>query len=61
MQIDIAYCGGCHSDLHQVCSTCVGEKLYLCVSGHEIASGEATRFKVGDTVSVGSRVNSANI
>lgn len=63
VQIDIAYCGVCHSDLHQVRSEW-GGTLYPCVPGHEIvghvtAIGAAvTRFKVGDTVGVGCMVDS---
>lgn len=63
VQIDIAYCGICHSDLHQVRSEWEGT-VYPCVPGHEIvghvtAVGDGvTRFKVGDTVGVGCLVNS---
>ena len=35
VQIDIAYCGVCHSDLHTVRSEWPGT-LYPCVPGHEI-------------------------
>ena len=61
--IAIAYCGVCHSDLHQVRSEWAGT-LYPCVPGHEIvghvtAVGDAvTQFKVGDTVGVGCMVDS---
>jgi uncharacterized zinc-type alcohol dehydrogenase-like protein len=63
VQIDIAYCGVCHSDLHTVRSEW-GGTLYPCVPGHEIvghvsAVGSAvTGFKVGDTVGVGCLVGS---
>jgi uncharacterized zinc-type alcohol dehydrogenase-like protein len=63
VQIDIAYCGVCHSDLHQVRSEWEGT-LYPCVPGHEIvghvsAVGPAvTGFKPGDTVGVGCMVDS---
>jgi len=63
VQIDIAYCGVCHSDLHQVRSEWDGT-LYPCVPGHEIvghvsAVGDAvTKFKLGDTVGVGCMVDS---
>ena len=63
IQIEIAYCGVCHSDLHQVRAEWQGT-LYPCVPGHEIvgeitAVGEAvSAFKVGDTVGVGCMVNS---
>ena len=61
--IDIAYCGVCHSDLHQVRSEWDGT-LYPCVPGHEIvghvtAVGDhVSAFKVGDTVGVGCMVDS---
>jgi uncharacterized zinc-type alcohol dehydrogenase-like protein len=63
VQIDIAYCGVCHSDLHTVRSEW-GGTLYPCVPGHEIVGhvsavgGEVTGFKVGDTVGVGCMVDS---
>jgi uncharacterized zinc-type alcohol dehydrogenase-like protein len=63
VQIEIAYCGVCHSDLHTVRSEW-GGTLYPCVPGHEIvghvsAVGAAiTRFKVGETVGVGCLVGS---
>ena len=63
VQIDIAYCGVCHSDLHTVRSEW-GGTLYPCVPGHEIVGhvsavgNEVTDFKVGDTVGVGCLVGS---
>ena len=63
VQIDIAYCGVCHSDLHQVRGEWAGT-LYPCVPGHEIVGhvtavgGEVSKFKVGDTVGVGCMVDS---
>lgn len=63
VQIDIAYCGVCHSDLHTVRSEW-GGTLYPCVPGHEIVGhvsavgSEVTRFAVGDTVGVGCMVDS---
>jgi len=61
--IDIAYCGVCHSDVHQARAEWQGTK-YPCVPGHEIVGtvasvgSEVTRFKVGDAVGVGCMVNS---
>ncbi len=61
--IDIAYCGVCHSDLHQVRSEWDGT-LYPCVPGHEIVGtvtavgSEVSNFKVGDVVGVGCMVGS---
>ena len=63
VQVDIAFCGICHSDLHTVRSEWPGTR-YPCVPGHEIvghvsAVGSAVdTFKVGDTVGVGCLVGS---
>ena len=63
VQIDIAYCGVCHSDLHTVRSEWAGT-LYPCVPGHEIVGyvsavgSNVTRFKLGDSVGVGCLVES---
>jgi uncharacterized zinc-type alcohol dehydrogenase-like protein len=63
VQIEIAYCGVCHSDLHTVRSEWAGT-LYPCVPGHEIVGqvsavgDKVTRFKVGQTVGVGCMVDS---
>src|SRR3712207_8246765 len=63
VQIEIAYCGVCHSDLHTVRSEW-GGTLYPCVPGHEIVGhvsavgGGVTRFAVGDRVGVGCLVGS---
>ena len=63
VQIEIAYCGICHSDLHTVRSEWPGT-LYPCVPGHEIVGevsavgAEVSGFKVGDTVGVGCLVGS---
>jgi uncharacterized zinc-type alcohol dehydrogenase-like protein len=63
VQIDIAYCGVCHSDLHQVRAEWQGT-LFPCVPGHEIvgrvsAVGEhVSGFRIGDLVGVGCLVDS---
>jgi uncharacterized zinc-type alcohol dehydrogenase-like protein len=66
VQIEILFCGICHSDLHQVRNEW-GEFLptvYPCVPGHEIAGrvtkvGSAvTKFKPGDLAAVGCMVDS---
>jgi uncharacterized zinc-type alcohol dehydrogenase-like protein len=63
VQIDIAFCGVCHSDLHQVRSEW-GGTLYPCVPGHEIVGhvsavgSDVTNFAIGDTVGVGCLVDS---
>ncbi|MBB1605646.1 MULTISPECIES: NAD(P)-dependent alcohol dehydrogenase [unclassified Pseudomonas] len=63
VQIDIAYCGVCHSDLHQVRSEWAGTR-YPCVPGHEIVGrvsavgAQVSNFKPGDLVGVGCIVDS---
>ena len=63
VQIDIAFCGVCHSDLHQVRSEWAGT-LYPCVPGHEIVGRvsavgtHVSKFKSGDLVGVGCIVDS---
>jgi alcohol dehydrogenase (NADP+) len=63
VEVDIHYCGVCHSDLHTAHGDW-GEVEYPCVPGHEIV-GVVTRvgtavkeFKPGDKVGVGCMVNS---
>jgi alcohol dehydrogenase (NADP+) len=63
VQIDIQYCGVCHSDLHTVRNEWGGTQ-YPCVPGHEIV-GRVTRvgaqvkgFKAGDLAGVGCLVDS---
>lgn len=62
MQIEILYCGVCHSDLHQVRNEW-HNSTYPVVPGHEIigkvtAVGDAvTQFRAGDTVGVGCLVD----
>lgn len=63
VQIDILYCGVCHSDLHTARNEW-GNTLFPSVPGHEIvgrvaAVGTAVdKFKVGDLVGVGCMVDS---
>jgi uncharacterized zinc-type alcohol dehydrogenase-like protein len=63
VQIDIAYCGVCHSDVHTVRSEW-GGTMYPCVPGHEIVGrvaavgAQVSRHKVGDLVGVGCMVDS---
>jgi alcohol dehydrogenase (NADP+) len=63
VQIDILYCGVCHSDLHTVRSEWQGT-TYPCVPGHEIVGRvvkvgqDVNKFKAGDTVGVGCMVDS---
>lgn len=66
VEIEILYCGICHSDLHYARDEWhdVMPTIYPCVPGHEIvgrvteAGSEVTRFKVGDLVGVGCLVDS---
>ena len=66
VEIEIAFCGVCHSDLHTVRGEW-GGTLYPCVPGHEIVGhvgavgAEVTRFKAGDTVGVGCLVGSCGL
>lgn len=63
VQIDILYCGVCHSDLHTARNEW-GGTIYPCVPGHEIVGkvtavgDKVTKYKVGDTVGVGCLVDS---
>ncbi|MDR2924947.1 MAG: NAD(P)-dependent alcohol dehydrogenase [Azoarcus sp.] len=63
IQIDIAYCGICHSDLHQVRAEWAGTH-FPCVPGHEIVGRvssvgqQVTEFQIGDLVGVGCIVDS---
>jgi len=63
VQIEIAFCGVCHSDLHTVRSEWPGTN-YPCVPGHEIVGhvsavgAHVSKFKVGDIVGVGCLVDS---
>jgi uncharacterized zinc-type alcohol dehydrogenase-like protein len=66
VQIEILFCGICHSDLHQVRNEWSGTMptVYPCVPGHEIVgrvtkTGSAvTKFKTGDLAAVGCMVDS---
>ncbi len=63
VQLEILYCGVCHSDLHTVRSEW-GGTAYPCVPGHEIvgrvtnAGEQVKQFKAGDIVAVGCMVDS---
>src|SRR4051794_40904260 len=66
VQIEIAYCGVCHSDLHTVRDEWkeAMPTVYPCIPGHEIVGrvtkvGSAVKkFKVGDLAAVGCLVDS---
>jgi uncharacterized zinc-type alcohol dehydrogenase-like protein len=63
VQIEIKYCGVCHSDLHTVRNEW-HNAIYPCVPGHEIVGivtsvgSGVTKFKVGDKAAVGCLVDS---
>jgi uncharacterized zinc-type alcohol dehydrogenase-like protein len=69
VQIEILYCGVCHSDLHTVRNEweVVMTTTYPCVPGHEIVgrvvkAGRAVRkFKEGDLAAVGCLVDSCRV
>ncbi len=66
VQIEILFCGVCHSDIHQARNEwqSVMPTVYPCVPGHEIVGrvtavgSSVKRFKKGDTVGVGCLVDS---
>jgi uncharacterized zinc-type alcohol dehydrogenase-like protein len=63
VEMEILYCGVCHSDLHQARNEW-HNTIYPCVPGHEIVGrvtrvgDNVTKFKVGDTTAVGCMVDS---
>ena len=69
VQIEILYCGVCHSDLHQVRNEWkeVMPTVYPCVPGHEIvgrvvkAGSAVAKFKEGDIAAVGCMVDSCRV
>ncbi|MDE3135468.1 MAG: NAD(P)-dependent alcohol dehydrogenase [Acidobacteriota bacterium] len=66
VQIEILYCGVCHSDLHQVRNEWQNAlpTVYPCVPGHEIVGrvlktgSSVKKFKPGDIAAVGCMVDS---
>jgi uncharacterized zinc-type alcohol dehydrogenase-like protein len=69
VQIEILYCGVCHSDLHQVKNEWVdfSPTVYPCVPGHEIvgrvvkAGSAVKKFKEDDFAAVGCMVDSDRV
>jgi len=63
VQIEVQFCGVCHSDLHTARNEWHGT-TYPCVPGHEIVGrvtgvgAEVKKFKVGDLAGVGCMVDS---
>ena len=66
VQLEILYCGVCHSDLHQARDEWKNEMptVYPCVPGHEIvgrvvkAGSAVKKFKEGDLAGIGCMVGS---
>jgi alcohol dehydrogenase (NADP+) len=65
VQIEILFCGICHSDLHQIRNEwSVMPTVYPCIPGHEIVGrvtkvgSKVTKFKPGDLAAVGCLVDS---
>src|ERR1700730_11119662 len=63
VQIEILYCGVCHSDLHQVRNEwqSVMPTVYPVVPGHEIVGRVVKKFKEGDIAAVGCMVDSCRV
>jgi uncharacterized zinc-type alcohol dehydrogenase-like protein len=63
VEIQVLFCGVCHSDIHQVKNEW-SNTVYPCLPGHEIVGrvtrigGAVTRHSVGDLVGVGCMVDS---
>ncbi|HET9826099.1 MAG TPA: NAD(P)-dependent alcohol dehydrogenase [Chitinophagaceae bacterium] len=63
LEIEIMYCGVCHSDLHTVRNEWHGT-IYPCVPGHEIVGrvvsvgDHVKKFEIGDFAAVGCMVDS---
>jgi len=63
VQIEILYCGVCHSDIHQARNEWEGS-IYPMVPGHEVVGrvvktgSHVSKFKIGDLVGVGCFVDS---
>ena len=66
VDIEILYCGICHSDIHQARDEW-GGAIFPMVPGHEIAGrvqsvgSSVARYKTGDLVGVGCMVNSCRL
>jgi alcohol dehydrogenase (NADP+) len=65
IQIEILFCGVCHSDVHQVRNEW-HNTVYPCMPGHEIVGRvtkvgrKVTKFKLGDIAGVGCMVDSCH-
>jgi uncharacterized zinc-type alcohol dehydrogenase-like protein len=63
LEVEVLYCGVCHSDIHQVKNEW-HNSVYPCVPGHEVvgrvrrAGAGVSRFKEGDLVGIGCMIDS---
>jgi uncharacterized zinc-type alcohol dehydrogenase-like protein len=63
VEIEVLFCGVCHSDIHQVKNEW-SNTVYPCMPGHEVVGrvknvgSSVTRYKVGDMVGVGCMIDS---
>ena len=63
VEIEVLYCGVCHSDIHQVKNEW-GNTVYPCMPGHEVVGrvrtvgSGVTKHKAGDLVGVGCMIDS---
>ena len=63
VEIEVLYCGVCHSDIHQVKNEWKNT-VYPCMPGHEIVGrvvkmgSQASKYAVGDLVGVGCMIDS---
>jgi alcohol dehydrogenase (NADP+) len=66
VQLEILFCGVCHSDLHTARNEWGGSTRYPCVPGHEIvgrvtkAGSDVANFREGDIAAVGCLVDSCH-
>ena len=66
VQIEILFCGVCHSDLHQIRDEW-GNSIFPMVPGHEIVGritkigDHVTKFKVGDLAGIGCFIDSCRV
>ncbi len=67
VQIEILFCGVCHSDIHTARNEWGGTTTYPCVPGHEIVGRvvkvgrDVKKFKEGDLAAVGCMVDSCGV
>ena len=62
VEIEVLFCGVCHSDIHQVKNEW-SNTVYPCMPGHEVVgrvakAADGGRYKVGDLVGVGCMIDS---